>query len=365
MNFGFKKKDAEKEKVKKSAAREWWDAIVFAVIAATLIRWALLEAFTIPTPSMEKSLLVGDFLFVSKIHYGSRTPQTPLQLPLTHQKIWGTNIPSYIDALQLPSFRLPGFTSVKRNDVVVFNYPVEHEYPTDLKTHYIKRCIGMPGDTLQVRGMEVLINGVSMESPEHMQFKFYVETDETLSERILTRYDISSYDIYRIQGGYLIDMEPETAAQMASLEFIKSVRAAENRPGQAEPDVYPSYDSLDWNRDYYGPLVIPGEGKTIALTEENIAKYRYVMEYYEGIENLEIKDNKVFINGAEQNSYTFTQDYYFMMGDNRHNSLDSRYWGFVPQSHVVGKALFIWMSIDAEAGLLNKIRWNRLFRGIE
>lgn len=360
-----KKKEEDKEKVKKSAVREWADAIVFAVVAATLIRWLLLEAFTIPTPSMEKSLLVGDFLFVSKIHYGSRTPQTPLQLPLTHQKIWGTDIPSYLDWIKLPSYRLPAISSVKRNDVVVFNFPTEHQFPTDLKTHYIKRCVGVPGDVLEVKDMQVFVNGGSLVNPENMQFKYYVVTDQDINERILNKFDISSYDINRVQNGYLIDMEPAAAEQMKALSFVQEVIPYQLKAGDAEQGVFPSSLDLNWNRDNYGPLEIPAEGQTIEMNPDNVEKYEYVITYYEGHDNVEVKDFKLFIDGQEISTYTFKQDYYFMMGDNRHNSLDSRYWGFVPADHVVGKALFIWMSIDTENSLLNKIRWSRLFNGIE
>lgn len=365
MKLWNKKKEENKEKLKKSAIREWLDAIVFAVVAATLIRWILLEAFTIPTPSMEKSLLVGDFLFVSKIHYGSRTPQTPLQVPLTHQKIWGTDIPSYLEWIKLPSYRLPAISSVKRNDVVVFNYPVEFQFPIDLKTHYIKRCVGVPGDMLEVRDLQVFINGDSLVNPENMQFRYYVITDQELNERILNKYDISSYDINPVQSGYLIDMEPGMAAEIKKLPFIQDVIVFKQKPGEAEQGVYPASLDLNWNRDNYGPLEIPAEGKTILLTPDNVEKYEFVITNYEGHENVEVKDFKLSIDGKELTEYTFKQNYYFMMGDNRHNSLDSRYWGFVPADHVVGKALFIWMSIDAEKGLLNKIRWNRLFNGID
>jgi signal peptidase I len=176
MNLRFQNRTGKPKKPQKpkSKSREWVDAIVFAVIAATIIRWLLMEAFTIPTPSMEKSLLVGDFLFVSKMHYGPRTPKTPLQVPLTHQTIWGTNIPSYVDWIQLPQYRLPGITSVKRNDVVVFNYPPELRYPTDLKTNYIKRCVGLPGDNIEVRDLQVFINGEAIENPPQMQFSYLI-----------------------------------------------------------------------------------------------------------------------------------------------------------------------------------------------
>jgi len=184
MAFKFFSKKDQAEKKKKGPVREWVDAITFAVVAATLIRWAFMEAFTIPTSSMENSLLVGDFLFVSKINYGPRTPKTPLQIPLTHQKIWGTEIPSYLEWIQLPQYRLPGFDDVERNDVVVFNYPKE-DHPVDLKTHYIKRCVAIPGDELEIRNNQVYINGELGENPERMQFRYYLFTKQAINQRVL------------------------------------------------------------------------------------------------------------------------------------------------------------------------------------
>lgn len=358
LGLGKKKKD-EKPKTK---LREWTDAIVFAVVAATLIRWIFLEAFTIPTPSMEKSLLVGDFLFVSKMHYGARTPATPLQVPLTHQKIWGTNIPSYLDWINLPQFRFPGFSSVKRNDIVVFNYPPEYQYPVDLKTNYIKRCVATPGDILEVKDMQVSINGEPVDNPVKMQFRYFVETVETINKRVFDKYDIS--EKFKVRGGYMIFTTPETANLLKSLAFINNVKVLEEDPGVAEPRIYPNAKKYPWNVDYWGPIQIPGEDWTIEVNDENMTKYGSIIEYYEGHDDVQLGDSTLSINGKVLTSYTFKQDYYFMMGDNRHNSEDSRFWGFVPADHIVGKALFIWMSIDPDQSFFKKIRWGRLFNGI-
>lgn len=356
-----KNRDSKK---KKSAAREWLDAMLFAVIAATLIRWLLLEAYTIPTPSMEKSLLVGDFLFVSKIHYGARTPETPLQVPLTHQKIWGTEIPSYSDIISLPSFRLPGLSSVKRNDVVVFNYPVEFEHPTDLKTHYIKRCVAVPGDVLEIKNMQVYINGEPGQNPFGMQFRYFLRTDNQINERFLKSNDLSPQETYQIPGGYMVSSLPSTADELKALPAIQSVTVDTWPEGQANPRIFPSAQYFDWNEDNYGPLLIPGEGTSIEITEENLVKYEMAILKYEGLEDVKIEGNKLYIDGQEVSSYTFKQNYYFMMGDNRHNSEDSRFWGFVPEDHVVGKALFIWMSLDPNESMFSKIRTSRLFKAI-
>jgi signal peptidase I len=362
------------QKNKKSALREWFDSILFAVVAATLIRWLFFEAFTIPTPSMENSLLVGDFLFVSKLHYGTRTPKTPLQVPLTHQTIWGTNIPSYTDAIQLPQYRLPGFSEVKRGDVVVFNYPPELQHPVDLKTNYIKRCVGLPGDKIEIRDLQVYANGVAMENPPRMENEYFVATTTAVNEeKVFKENGISEYQAYtetfsdtiitNDQNGYIVFTTEEIAGKLKSYDFVKGVTVVKSPKEISEPMLFPNSQLFKWNRDNYGPVSIPKEGATINLTPENIALYGNVIKSYEGNEGVEFDDKSLKISGKPVTSYTFKQDYYFMMGDNRHNSADSRYWGFVPKDHIVGKAVFVWMSIDPNpTSIINKIRWNRLFR---
>lgn len=361
-------------KKNKSAIKEWFDSVLFAVIAATLIRWLFFEAFTIPTPSMENSLLVGDFLFVSKLHYGTRTPKTPLQVPLTHQTIWGTNIPSYTDAIQLPQYRLPGFSEVKRGDVVVFNYPPELQHPVDLKTNYIKRCVGLPGDKLEVRDLQVYTNGVAMENPPRMENEYFVATTTAVNEvKVFKENGISEYHSYtesfndtlasNDQQGYLVFTTVEIAAKLKEFDFVKSITLVKSDKEISEPMLYPNSSLFKWNRDNYGPVTVPKEGMTVNLTPENIAMYGTVIKSYEGNDDVAVEEKSVKIGGKAITSYTFKQDYYFMMGDNRHNSADSRYWGFVPMDHIVGKAVFVWMSIDPDpTSFFNKIRWNRLFR---
>jgi signal peptidase I len=352
----------EKKVVKKSALREWIDAIVFAVIAATLIRWFLIEAFTIPTPSMEKSLLVGDFLFVSKFHYGARTPQTPLQIPLTHQKIWGTDIPSYLDWIQLPLFRFPGISDIKNNDVVVFNYPPEDNYPTDLKTNYIKRCIGIAGDVIEVKSQQVYINGKAAENPPLMETSYDIQSTGTINERKFKQLDIT--DIYATSKGYIVQTTPETSKKLKEeVDVIKSVTQIMNDKGTMSEQVYPMAEGFDWSIDNFGPLEIPKEGKTITMDKNNLALYSKIITHYDGNKNAEIKDGKLLIDGKEVKEYTFKQNYYFMMGDNRHNSQDSRIWGFVPEDHILGKGLLVWWSIDPDGGvgnLFSRIRWGRI-----
>lgn len=354
----FKKKEKE-EKVKKGPVREWLDAIVFAVIAATLIRWIFMEAFTIPTPSMEKSLLVGDFLFVSKISYGPRTPMTPIQVPLTHAKIWGTDIPSYSDLIKLPTFRLPGIGKVERNDVVVFNYPPEFQHPVDLKTHYIKRAVAIPGDVIEIKDSKVFINGAEAENPKEMQFRYILSTDKTINERIFKSLNIWEY--VKTTDGYFLHTTPESAKALEELEYVKDIRIFNSPKDQVNSRIFPDATFFPWNADNYGPLQIPAKGQTIVLNEENLAKYGSTIRNYEHHANVRLEEDGLYLNDQKQSEYTFKQDYYFMMGDNRHNSEDSRYWGFVPEDHIVGEGSFIWLSIDPKASLIDKIRFSRLF----
>lgn len=379
MNWQFwKRNKPQKYKEPKSKGREWFDAILFAVVAATLIRWLIMEAYTIPTPSMENSLLVGDFLFVSKFHYGTRTTSTPLQVPLTHQKIWFTNIPSYLDWIKLPQYRLPGISHIKREDVVVFNIPPKElnegiDYPPDLKTNYIKRCVGIPGDTLQVIDKQVYVNGKAEENPSQMQYSYVVTAKSDINERIIEKYSIADYKVIAHPGNsvqYRMFITPAIANELKQLPFIENVEVAtENMmdsyaprtKDMVESNIFPDAGVFPWNGDFFGPLVIPKKGMTITINKETLATYGRTIQEYDLNENVKIENNQLLIDGKEVKEYTFKQDYYFMMGDNRHNSLDSRYWGFVPEDHIVGKAFFIWLSIDRNADFIHKIRWSRFF----
>jgi len=376
----YKGKATEIPKEKKALPQEWMEAIVFAVFAATFIRWIFMEAYVIPTSSMERNLLVGDFLFVSKAEYGPRTPKTPLQIPLTHAKIWGTDAPSYLRWIELPHLRLPSFGKVERNDVVVFNYPVNDMYnrrpdgeyhPMDLKTHYIKRCIGMPGDVVEIKEAEVFINGEKGESPEILQYEYVVEGKQAMRARVFEDLGVREMgalkpDIWKMHT------DPRIAGQIEQLPFVRNVERILMEKGdpeygtQPENRIFPNPKYFPWNRDWWGPMKIPQRGMTIEVDEYSLAKYGSTIENYEGHENVSIDIDKLTIDGQEVKEYTFNRNYYFMMGDNRHNSLDSRYWGFVPEDNVVGEASFIWMSWEANAnGIFNKIRWNRLLQGIE
>ncbi len=383
------KETKETPQKQKSAFREWLDSVAFAVVAATLIRFFVFEAYTIPTPSMESSLMVGDFLFVSKLHYGVRTPKTPLQLPLTHQKIWFTNIPSYLRWLDLPIYRLPGFSSVKQGDAVVFNVPnfeEDGDAPVDLRTFYVKRCVATPGDVLEVRDQQVIVNGKAMENPERMQHPIFMKTKENLDDKFFEAYGIrnapdASYDSadwlplaepdsQNVLWGYKLNTSKAMMDEMNALPFNKTfdTNLFKDPKGVTFVDIFPHDTTLyKWNRDFYGPLKVPAKGLTVPLTPGNVALYSEAIEKYEGNKNVVVNGYQISIDGKAIKSYTFKQDYYFMMGDNRHNSADSRFWGFVPSDHIVGKAFFVWMSIDANKSLFSwkfweVIRWNRLFR---
>jgi signal peptidase I len=379
----------ETPKKQKSAFREWLDSVAFAVVAATLIRFFVFEAYTIPTPSMESSLMVGDFLFVSKLHYGVRTPKTPLQLPLTHQKIWFTDIPSYLRWLDLPIFRLPGFSSVKQGDAVVFNVPnfeEDGDAPVDLRTFYVKRCVATPGDVLEVRDQQVIVNGKAMENPVRLQHPIFMKTKENLEDKFFEEYGIrnspeASYDSadwlplaepdsQNVLWGYKLNTSKAMMEEIQALPFKKSfdVNLFKDPKGVTFIDIFPHDTTLfKWNRDFYGPLKVPAKGLTVPLTPGNVALYSEAIQKYEGNKNVVVNGYQITIDGKAITSYTFKQDYYFMMGDNRHNSADSRFWGFVPSDHIVGKAFFVWMSIDPNKPLIswNKIRWNRIFRFVD
>lgn len=348
----------------KSKTREWIDAVVFAVVAATIIRTFFIEAFTIPTPSMEKTLMVGDFLFVSKVNYGARTPMTPLSIPFMHQEIPVIGGKSYSESWKLPYFRLPGFGEVERNDIVVFNYPMEDDRPIDKQTHYIKRCVGVGGDSLQIIDRVVYVNGEKAMLPQKSQYVYDITTQGSgLGERILKKNDITDGGPAFAPGQYRYCLTENAAAELKKLPNVTGLTAMTMPKGQFEDYIYPFEPSLAWNMDNYGPIYIPKKGATVALDAKNISIYRRVITKYEG-HTLEERNGKYIIDGKEAVSYTFAQDYFFMMGDNRHNSADSRFWGFVPEDHIVGKAVFIWMSWDSNGSFLNKIRWSRLFNVI-
>jgi signal peptidase I len=394
------------QQYKKSALREWIDAAVFATVAATLIRTFIFEPYNISSGSMEKTLLVGDFLFVSKLSYGPRLPVTPLSFPFVHNTMpFSVTTPSYFTWLQLPYKRLPGFTTIKRNDVVVFNFPAGDtiinlpefgskipyydvlreqfkgnrealmtEYPVlvhpmDKTDNYIKRCVALPGDELQVKNGQLFINGHPADASPDLQTDYLVETNGTgfsddFLQNILGMPDHTDAeeeqgndDIlpYSQPNTYRMNLTPANAALLARQPNVKKVQPFYmNTTG----DVFP-YDEthFPWSLDNYGPLHVPRKGETIHLSSSNIALYQRIICTYEH-HTLEEKDGRCFIDGRPANSYTFQYNYYWMMGDNRHRSQDSRSWGFVPETHIVGKASLVWFSWKKGP------RWSRLFKRI-
>jgi signal peptidase I len=372
MNWKFwnKNKATTKTKIKKkSSTREWVDAIVFAVIAATLIRTFFIEAYTIPTPSMERSLLVGDFLFVSKVNYGARTPMTPIAFPFAHHTMPLINTKAYWDGIELPYYRLPGLSDVKKGDVVVFNYPMEADSPffrpVDKRENYIKRCQGTPGDTLSLVNAQVYVNGKAAPNPPGEQTDYTVTTmGMDLNPQVLDELHISNYE-----GNPSPTMTKDAANALKGYSNVKSVIPNIQTKETGDMSVfptdsrYPKDHNFKWNVDNYGPVIIPKKGWTVKLDTLNLPIYRRAITVYEH-NTLQQVGNDILINGKKTNTYTFKMNYFWMMGDNRHDSLDSRFWGFVPEDHIVGKALFIWMSWDDNAPFFSKIRWNRLFRGI-
>lgn len=366
---------------KKSPFREWLDSVVFAVVAASLIRWLLFEPYTIPSGSMENSLLIGDYIFVSKFHYGTRTPKTILQVPLTHQKIWGTEIPSFVDWIQLPQFRLPGFTHVKNGDVVVFNYPGCPErpddfggfdkYPVDLRTNYIKRTIGIPGDVVEMKEGQTFVNGKAFAFVPGIQMEYEIETNTQINEKIFVKNGITEFGQMISADDktlYMVKATEQAIKDLKTLDFVKNVRPlvqAQGDTSNLNNNIFPYNSRLfPYNRDNF-VLTVPKKGVMIQLDEKNIAMYKGIITTFDGNDDAKYINGQIVLNGKPITSYTFKQNYYFMMGDNRHGSDDSRFWGFVPEDHIVGKAVLIWMSIDQNGSFLNKIRWNRLFSVIK
>jgi signal peptidase I len=374
INWQFWKKKEKKEKKKeKSEIKSWFNAILFAVVAATILRTFLIEAYTIPTSSMEKSLLIGDFLFVSKVSYGPRVPMTPIAFPLVHHTLPFTKkTPAYLKWIQLNYYRMKGLGDVERNDCVVFNYPADDalfpERPIDKKENYIKRCVGIPGDVIEIKNTDLYVNGEPQAITEKMrnQFRYFVKTDGTLfSERTLNKYNIYEGQILSRNGDYELMLNDESLAAIKRFTYVKKVEKIVIDKGIKvnSPELIFPEDNFNWNLDNFGPIKIPQAGSQVDIGADNIELYRRIIETYEN-NKLEIIDGEIYINDKLASTYTFKMDYYWMMGDNRHNSLDSRYWGFVPEDHVVGKALFIWMSWDKNKKGINKIRWSRLFNAV-
>ncbi len=436
---------------KNSAVRtvmSWVDAIVFALVAVYFVNTFFFQNYQIPSSSLEKSLLVGDFLFVSKMSYGPRVPNTPLSMPLAQHTLPVLNCKSYIDFPQWGYKRAPGFGKVKHNDIVVFNFPagdtvalnkqdedfykisyregrkvvpnlnmdsltreqqkvVYDSYytegrklvmenptvfgkivvrPVDRRENYVKRCIGLPGDNLKIVNGQVFVNNIPSKNPENLQFNYLVQTTGPyIPDDLFRELGISLDDQFLYSSDWestlygqgftstngqgklnpIYHLPLTKSAYQALLGNKKLIAKIQKESEEYTEQLYPLNLNTKWNRYNYGPIWIPKKGATIKLTLGNLPIYERPIHAYEG-NTLEIKDGKIFINGKQTNSYTFKMDYYWMMGDNRDNSADSRYWGFVPEDHVVGKPILVWLSLDKDRGWFSgKIRWNRIFKLVD
>ena len=409
----------------------WVDALVFSLVAVYFINLFLFQSYVIPSSSLEKSLLTGDYLFVSKVSYGPRIPQTPLTMPLTQHTLPLIQAKSYIEWPHWDYRRMKGLGKVQLNDIVVFNYPAgdtivtepayqsfdyygmvyslgqqiyeqnfadavnpanlnrqeQYDYfkmiynlgrnyiannpntygsidsrPTDRRENYVKRCVGLPGQTLQIKNRIIYLNGKANKEPDNVQYTYYVKLKGNLPDDFMHDLGISMEDLTSLnQNGYLPLTKKAAKALSARKDLVASVRL---NTDQYVGDLYPLNAVTGWTRDNYGPVWIPQKGKSIRLTMDNIAVYERPIRIYEG-NDLDVKNGHIYINGKIANSYTFKMDYYWMMGDNRHNSADSRYWGFVPEDHIVGKPIFIWWSSDPDRKGFEGVRWSRLFRWVD
>ena len=409
----------------------WVDALVFSLVAVYFINLFLFQNYVIPSSSLEKSLLTGDYLFVSKVSYGPRIPQTPLTMPLTQHTLPLIQAKSYIEWPHWDYRRMKGLGKVQLNDIVVFNYPAgdtivtepayqsfdyygmvyslgqqiyeqnfanavnpanlnrqeQYDYfkmiynlgrnyiantpntygsidsrPTDRRENYVKRCVGLPGQTLQIKNRIIYLDGKANKEPDNVQYTYYVKLKGNLPDDFMHDLGISMEDLTSLnQNGYLPLTKKAAKALSARKDLVASVRL---NTDQYVGDLYPLNAVTGWTRDNYGPVWIPQKGKSIRLTMDNIAVYERPIRIYEG-NDLEVKNGHIYINGKIANSYTFKMDYYWMMGDNRHNSADSRYWGFVPEDHIVGKPIFIWWSSDPDRKGFEGVRWSRLFRWVD
>lgn len=406
----------KKRNGRNNAFIEWLDALIFAVIAVTLINIFLFQNYRIPTPSMEKSLLVGDHLFVSKLAYGPRMPNTPIAFPFTQHTMPLTNGQSWSNLVIWPYKRLTGGGEVKNNDPIVFNFPAgdtvvvdeqatsyyeimrrtardfemrdkytgsvnqskdvymqmarnqiwdQHEVifrPVDRRDNYVKRCVGIPGDTITIKAGILFVNGSEVPDNSTQQTTYIIGTNGTsINPKAFERLSVSRADQNMLSGSaYLMPLTKANAEIISKFTNVSEVSAVLAQAGEWAPHIFPHNSAYKWNEDNFGPLWLPEKGTTVQLDTSNICLYERIIDVYED-NDLKIKDGTIYINGSPVTSYTFKMGYYWMMGDNRHNSADSRYWGYVPDDHIVGKPKFIWLSLDKEATGFKKIRWGRMF----
>lgn len=419
-------KESKNETVR--SVMSWVDAIVFALVAVYFVNLFFFQNYVIPSSSLEKSLLVGDYLFVNKASYGARIPQTPLHMPLTQHTLPIVNAKSYLKWPKWDYKRVKGLGEVQLNDIVVFNFPAgdtvavnfpaediyrlsyqagkelskpmdlasmnaeqqrmvyDHYYqqgrryinenkatfgevisrPVDRRENYVKRCVGLPGQTLEIKDRIVYLDGVANKEPDNVEYRHWVKVLKPIPDELAHELGISQEDLgYYLPDAKTYNMPITEKVKQALLARKDIVASIEIAPGDDAGGLYPVNKLTGWTTDNYGPIWIPKKGETIQLTLDNLPFYERCIHAYEG-NDLQVKNGKIYINGQETNQYTFQMDYYWMMGDNRHNSADSRFWGFVPEDHIVGKPIFIWLSLDPDRGWLDgKIRWNRLFTCVD
>jgi len=411
----------KKREGKNHWAVEWFDALLFAVVAVTIINIFIFQNYKIPTGSMEKSLLIGDHLYVSKVAYGPRIPNTPLSIPFMQHTIPGTDSKSYAEWIQWPYKRIKGLSKIKNDDPVVFNFPAgdtvcrdkslqsvsyyyliraeaenlkyldryakqalktKEEYyrlgreklwsqqdilvrPVDKRDNYIKRCVAIPGDTLQIIAGKVYINGQPQKEIPGLQYDYAVVTDgRRLNVKKLQQLGISQEDLQYGTGFLQVPLTREMVASLQKNKFVQRIEPLFREEDYFDNKMFPHDDRFQWNLDYFGPIYLPKKGATIKITLDNLPLYERIIDYYEQ-NDLVVKDSIIVINGEPADTYTFTMDYYWMMGDNRHKSLDSRYWGYVPEDHVVGKPKFIWLSLNRDKTFPANVRLRRMFKRIK
>lgn len=343
---------------------EWLDAAMFAVIAATLIKTFSFEAYQIPSSSMEKSLLVGDFLFVSKMHYGPRVPMTPISFPFVHHTLPGTrDKKSYSESLKLPYYRLPGFQKIKNNDVVVFNYPAELlGRPVDKKENYIKRCLAISGDSFKVVDGAIYVNNKLVDNPKTSQTSYEVSASPIIPNKVFEQLNITEGSGSSREGEYILHttrFNAEYLRNMSNVKYVEPLIA----PYGDESEIFGNQAGYRWSVDNFGPVYVPRAGDVVQLNDKTYVLYERCIRDYEGNADFIKRDGKFYLAGQEITEYTFKMNYYFMIGDNRHRSADSRFWGFVPENHIVGKAFIIWMSMEPGGNgknIFQRIRWSRI-----